>query len=50
MGEDFWPYGIAPNRVTLESFLRQHQAQGVSPPGLTIQDLFHPSTVERFMV
>ena len=30
MGEDFWSYGIEPNRKTLETFLRHHHAQGLS--------------------
>ncbi len=30
MGEDFWPYGVAPNRKTLETFLRRHHAEGLS--------------------
>ena len=31
MGEDFWPYGVGANRKTLETFLRHHHAQGLSP-------------------
>lgn len=50
MGEDFWPYGIGANRATLDGFLDQHHAQGLSLRRLSTEGLFHPSTVERFMV
>jgi len=48
MGEDFWAYGLAPNRKTLEVFLRHHHAQGLSPRLVTPEELFHPSTHESF--
>jgi len=48
MGEDFWAYGLAPNRATLEVFLRHHHAQGLSPRLVAPEELFHPSTHESF--
>jgi 4,5-dihydroxyphthalate decarboxylase len=48
MGEDFWSYGLAANRKTLETFLRLHHAQGLSPRLLTAEELFHPGTHEGF--
>lgn len=39
-GEDFWPYGIAANRPTLEAFLAAAKAQGECAPSLTVEDLF----------
>jgi len=48
MGEDFWAYGLAPNRNTLEVFLRHHHAQGLSPRLVKPEELFHPSTHESF--
>jgi 4,5-dihydroxyphthalate decarboxylase len=48
MGEDFWSYGVAPNRKTLESFFKHHHAQGLSPRLVTPEDVFHPSTLESF--
>jgi 4,5-dihydroxyphthalate decarboxylase len=48
MGEDFWAYGVEPNRKTLESFLRHHHAQGLSSRLLKPEDLFHPGTLETF--
>ena len=46
MGEDFWPYGVAANRKTLETFLGYSHEQGLSKRRLTIEELFHPSTLE----
>jgi 4,5-dihydroxyphthalate decarboxylase len=46
MGEDFWPYGVAPNRHVIETFLRHHHAQGLSGRLVAIEDMFHPSTFE----
>ena len=38
-GEDFWPYGIEPNRRTLEAFLQYAHEQGVCPRPLKIEEL-----------
>ena len=48
MGEDFWSYGVAENRKTLESFLRHHHSQGLSSRLVTPDELFHPGTLESF--
>ena len=48
MGDDFWAYGLAPNRNTLEVFLRHHHAQGLSPRLVKPEELFHPATHESF--
>jgi 4,5-dihydroxyphthalate decarboxylase len=48
MGEDFWSYGVAPNRKTLETFLRHHHAQGLSLRLVKVEELFHPGTLETF--
>jgi 4,5-dihydroxyphthalate decarboxylase len=50
MGEDFWPYGVEPNRKPLEAFLRHHHAQGISPRVLKVEELFHPATLESFKI
>jgi len=50
MGEDFWPYGVEPNRATLETFLRYHHEQGLSPKKLDVEDMFAPETLEEFVV
>jgi 4,5-dihydroxyphthalate decarboxylase len=46
MGDDPWPYGVAPNRATLETFLRYHHAQGFSQRRFTPEELFAPETLE----
>ena len=50
MGEDFWSYGVAPNRHAIETFLRHHHGQGLSPRRLAVEELFHPSTLEAHKV
>ena len=50
MGEDFWSYGVAPNRKVLDYFLGQHHAQGLSSRRLSVDKLFHPATYETFKV
>jgi 4,5-dihydroxyphthalate decarboxylase len=50
MGEDFWSYGVDENRKTLETFLRHHRAQGLSPRLVKVEELFHPATLETFKV
>jgi 4,5-dihydroxyphthalate decarboxylase len=50
MGDDFWPYGLEPNRKTLETFLHHHHAQGLSSRLVTPDELFHPSTHETFKI
>ena len=48
MGEDFWSYGVEPNRKVLDYFLGQHHAQGLSARRLSVGELFHPGTYELF--
>ena len=50
MGEDFWPYGLPPNRETLDTFLRYHHEQGLSPRKLEAEELFAPETLEEFVI
>src|SRR5262249_18086411 len=50
MGDDFWSYGLAPNRHVLERFLRHHHAEGLSSRLLAPEELFHPSTHESFAI
>jgi 4,5-dihydroxyphthalate decarboxylase len=46
-GEDFWPYGIEPNRPTLEAFVQYAFEQGVATRLLKVEELFAPETLER---
>jgi 4,5-dihydroxyphthalate decarboxylase len=48
MGEDYWAYGLAANRKTLDAFLRRHHAEGLSQRLLAAEELFHPATRESF--
>jgi 4,5-dihydroxyphthalate decarboxylase len=46
MGDDFWPYGLEPNRSVLTRFLKRHHAEGLSARLLAPEDLFHPASLE----
>ena len=46
-GDDIWPYGLEPNRATIEAFLRFGHAQGVAHRKLTPEELFAPQTLDR---
>jgi len=46
MGDNFWPYGITPNRKALEALFRYSYEQGLAGRKLTIEELFHPSSLE----
>lgn len=50
MGPDYWAYGVAPNRVVLETFLRHHHRQGLSSRQLSVDELFHPATLEAHRI
>jgi 4,5-dihydroxyphthalate decarboxylase len=45
MGKNFWPYGIKPNRKTLETLCRYSHQQGLASRTLKIEELFHPSSM-----
>ena len=46
-GEDIWPYGIEPNRVTLEAFLAYAHEQGVCHRPVAVEELF-TDTMQSF--
>jgi len=50
MGEDWWPYGLEPNRHVLETFLRYHHEQGLSKRRFTPEELFARETLQTFKV
>jgi 4,5-dihydroxyphthalate decarboxylase len=50
MGEDWWPYGLEPNRAVLETFLRYHHEQGLSRRRLSPDELFARETLESYKV
>jgi len=45
IGNDYWPYGIEPNRTTLEAVLRYLHEQGLTSRRQTIDELFAPGTM-----
>ena len=50
MGDDFWPYGLEPNRQVLETFLRYSHEQCLAKERLSPEQLFAPETFERFRI
>lgn len=50
MGQDFWSYGTPANRHVLEAFLRHHHSQGLSSRLVSVDELFHPATMESFKI
>ena len=49
-GADPFPYGLEPNRVTLEAFLRWAHVQGVTQRAMVPEELFAPETLTRVRV
>jgi 4,5-dihydroxyphthalate decarboxylase len=49
-GDDFWPYGIEPNRKTLEAFLQFAYEQGVCRRPLTCDELFPEGVRSQFKI
>jgi 4,5-dihydroxyphthalate decarboxylase len=49
-GHDFWPYGLEPNRRTLEAFLEIAHRQAVCARRLEPEELFATEVLERFRV
>ncbi len=45
MGANFWPYGIEPNRKALNTLFQYSHEQGLAKKRLTIEELFHPTTI-----
>jgi 4,5-dihydroxyphthalate decarboxylase len=50
MGDDYWSYGVTPNRRTLTAFLHHHHAQGLSARLMSIDELFHSATYESYKI
>lgn len=49
-GDDWWPYGLKPNRHVLDTLLRYHHEQGLSKFRLKPEELFAPETLEAFKI
>jgi 4,5-dihydroxyphthalate decarboxylase len=50
LGTDYWSYGLGPNRGQLDTFLRYHHEQGLSPRRLSPDELFVPETLEAAVI
>jgi 4,5-dihydroxyphthalate decarboxylase len=49
-GADLWPYGVEPNRPTLEAMVQYHVEQGLIPKPIPIESLFAAPTLNEFKV
>ena len=50
MGDDFWPYGVKENLPTLEAMVYYAHKHGTTDRLLKIEELFVPSTMERYKI
>jgi 4,5-dihydroxyphthalate decarboxylase len=50
MGDDFWPYGVEANRVTLEAIARYSFEQHLATRRLDVDDMFAASTLEEIVI
>ncbi len=50
LGEDWWLYGLEPNRHVLETFLRYHHEQGLSKRRFAPEEIFARETLQSFKV
>ena len=46
MGENFWPYGIEPNKKALEALFQYSYEQGLAKRKLKMEELFLPDSLE----
>lgn len=50
LGGQLWPYGMEPNRTTLEAFARFGHEQGVAARLVDVRELFAPQTLAAYRV
>lgn len=50
MGEDYWPYGVEPNRRTLETLMRYSCEQGLAQRAMALEELFAASTLDDYRI
>jgi len=46
MGDDFYAYGMERSRMAIEALCRYSFEQGLSPTLLTVEELFHPESLD----
>lgn len=49
-GRDYWPYGLEPNRTTLEAFCQYAFEQGVCHRRVEVEELFAPEVLRVYRV
>lgn len=50
LGDDFWPYGLEPNRTPLEVFAGYSFDQGLSRRRLAPEELFAPESLDEVLI
>ena len=50
MGEDYWPYGLEPNRKNLETLMRYSCEQGIAERAVPVESLFAKSTLDNYRI
>lgn len=50
MGDNYWKYGIEPNRKELEAIMRYVYEQGLVKEQISVEELFVPSTLDLIEV
>jgi 4,5-dihydroxyphthalate decarboxylase len=50
MGDDYWPYGLEPNRAALETLMRYSRQQALAERSIPIESLFAPSTLDEYRI
>jgi 4,5-dihydroxyphthalate decarboxylase len=50
MGQDYWPYGVEPNRRALETLIRYSCEQGLAERAVAVEELFAPSTLDDYRI
>ena len=48
IGPDYWSYGIQDNAKVLDTFFDMHARQGLSSRRVTVEETFHPATLEVY--
>ena len=50
MGNDFWSYGVEPNRRCLELMMRYSYEQGLAVRQIAVEDMFARGTLDKIRV
>jgi 4,5-dihydroxyphthalate decarboxylase len=50
MGNDYWPYGVEKNRITIDAAINYSYEQGMISRRLEIEELFAKTTLDEFVI